>query len=71
MNNRERLITLITEYNLDRPDIAEMVRVRRETVDYWLLTTESKNHQEIPDMAIELLELKLGLKPLTPKTGGG
>lgn len=63
MNNRERLITLINDYNLERADVAELVRVKRETVDHWLLTTESKNHEEVPEMAIELLELKLGAKP--------
>ncbi len=62
MNNRDRLITLITEHNLARIDVAEMLRVSRETVDHWLLTSESKNHEEVPEMAIELLELKLGIK---------
>jgi len=66
MNNRERLMDLIVQYELDRRDVARMVRVGRETIDHWLLTTESKNHEDIPDMAIELLELKLGTKPLKP-----
>lgn len=60
MNNRERLITLISDHDLERADVAELVRVKRETVDHWLLTTESKNYEEVPEMAIELLELKLG-----------
>jgi transposase len=59
MNNRERLIELITEYNLERRQVAELVRVKRETVDHWLTSHESKNYEEMPDMAIELLELKL------------
>lgn len=63
MNNRDRLITLISDYNLGRADVAELARVKRETVDHWLLTTESKNYEEVPEMAIELLELKLGVKP--------
>lgn len=67
MNNRDRLITLIMEHDLDRRDVADMVRVKRETVDHWMLTTESKYHEDIPDMAIELLELKLGVKPLNPR----
>lgn len=59
MNNRERLIDLITENNLDRLEIAELVKVKRDTVDHWLLPHGTSNHEEIPDMAIELLELKL------------
>lgn len=65
MNNRERLITLISNYNLERADVAELVSVKRETVDHWLLTTESKNYEEVPEMAIELLELKLGAASAT------
>lgn len=59
MNNREKLLDLIAQHELDRREIAELVRVRRETVDHWLASHESKHHEEIPDMAIELLELKL------------
>ena len=62
MNNRDRLMDIMTEKKLDRMEIAELVRVKRDQVDHWLLSNESKNHQEVPDMAIELLELKLGLK---------
>lgn len=62
MNNREKLIELITDYQLDRSDIAELVKVHRDTVDHWLASHESKNHEEVPDMAIELLELKLKLR---------
>ena len=62
MNNRERLIDIMTERELDRMQLAELLKVKRAEVDQWLLSHESKNHREIPDMAIELLELKLGLK---------
>lgn len=61
MNNRERLMELMTEHHLDRHEVAELVRVRRDTVDHWLLSNESRAHQEVPEMAIELLELKLKL----------
>jgi hypothetical protein len=53
---------IMVEHELDRMAISEMVKVKRDEVDYWLLSNESKNHKEIPDMAIELLELKLGIK---------
>jgi len=62
VNNRQRLIELIAEYKLDRRDIAETLKVSRETVDHWLLSGESKRHVEIPEMAIELLEYKLGAR---------
>jgi len=63
MNNRERLIELIADHKLDRRQVAELVKVKRDTVDHWLTSHESKNYEEIPDMAIELLELKLGQTP--------
>lgn len=62
MNNRERLMEIMAERELDRLEVAELVKVKRDEVDHWLLSNESKNQKEIPDMAIELLELKLGLK---------
>ena len=62
MNNRERLIDIISEYELDRMEVADMVKVKRDTVDRWLLPNESSHHEEVPEMAIELLELKIKLK---------
>jgi hypothetical protein len=62
VNNRQRLIDLIAEFRLDRRDIAELLHVRRDTVDHWLFSGESKSHEEIPEMAIELLEYKLGAR---------
>lgn len=59
MNNREKLMDLMSEHGLDRLAIAELVRVKREKVDHWLASHESKHSEEVPDMAIELLELKL------------
>jgi hypothetical protein len=67
MNNRDYLIELISEYQLDRSEIAELVKVKRETVDHWLLSNESANHEEVPEMAIELLRIKL----LERKNGAG
>ena len=62
MNNRELLIELIAEHELDRREVADMVKVKRDTVDHWLLPNESANHEQVPDMAIELLELKIKLR---------
>ncbi len=62
MNNREQLIDLISLHKLERLDIAEMVKVDLEQVNHWLASGESKLHEEMPDMAIELLQLKLKLQ---------
>ena len=62
MNNRERLMEIMTDKELDRMELAELLKVKRDDIDHWLLSNESKNHKEVPDMAIELLEIKLGLK---------
>ncbi|OGT78206.1 MAG: hypothetical protein A3J35_00460 [Gammaproteobacteria bacterium RIFCSPLOWO2_02_FULL_52_10] len=70
MNNRERLIDLMSEHNLDRLKIADMIKVKRDTIDHWLLPHESHHHEEVPDMALELLEMKLqfGELPKEQKT---
>ena len=62
MNNRERMMDIMADQKLDRMELSELLKVSRDEIDHWLLSHESKNHKEIPDMAIELLELKLGLK---------
>ncbi len=68
MNNREKLIELIGRHGLDRGDVADMLKVKREQVDRWLLSSESKNHEEVPEMAVELLMLKLKY-PNAPDAG--
>ena len=62
MNNRERLMEIMIDQDLDRLRLAELLKVKRDEVDNWLLSRESKNNKEIPDMAIELLEVKFNLK---------
>ena len=62
MNNRERLMTIIAENDLQRLEVAELLKVKMEQVDHWLVSSESRSHEEMPDMAIELLELKLLLR---------
>ena len=60
MNNRERLMSYMQDHALERRDVAALVLVDRDTVDRWLLSGESSRRLEMPDMAIELLRLKLG-----------
>jgi hypothetical protein len=59
MNNREKLIDMMYAHSLERRDIAEIVLADRQVVDGWLAPPESARHAEVPDMAIELLRLKL------------
>jgi len=61
MNNRDRLIEIMTERGLDRSELAQLLSVKKKNIDQWLLSNESKDHEEIPDMAIELLQYKLDL----------
>lgn len=61
MNNRERLMNIISENNMERRDVAELLKIKAEEVNYWLLPHDAKHHVEIPDMAIELLEIKMAL----------
>ena len=67
MNNRKRLMSIISDNNLERRDVAELLKVKQAEVNQWLLSNETKNQREIPDMAIELLELKINMK--LPDTG--
>lgn len=62
MNNRDRLIELLSDHELERREVAEMLKVKAETINHWLASHESHNYEEMPDMAIELLEIKLGNK---------
>lgn len=64
MNNREKLIDFISVYKLDRREVAELLKVKREVVDHWLASGETRSHEDIPDMAIELLEIKLKDRPV-------
>ncbi len=61
MNNRDRLIEIMTERGLDRIELARLLSVKKKDIDQWLLSNESKEHKEVPDMAIELLQYKLDL----------
>ncbi len=60
MNNRDRLIALISENKLERSELAAMLKVKLSTVNNWLLPNTSRHHEEVPDMAMELLTIKLG-----------
>lgn len=62
MNNRERLMELIADHKLERREVAELLKIKTETVTRWLASHESHNYEDMPDMAIELLEIKLSNK---------
>jgi len=59
MNNRDRLIDLISEHELERRQVGDMLSVDRAQVDRWLLPHGSHDAEDVPTMAIELLALKL------------
>lgn len=61
MNNRDKLIQLLADHKLERREVAELLKIKAETVNHWLVSHESHNYEDIPDMAIELLEIKLEL----------
>ena len=62
MNNRDRLIELLANHELERREIAELLKVKPDMVNHWLASRESHHYEDMPDMAIELLEFKLGAK---------
>ena len=55
-------MAIISDNDLERRDVATLLKVKQDEVDHWLASTESKNHQPMPDMAIELLELKIAME---------
>ena len=59
MNNRDQLIDAMSDYALERRELAEMLCVDRATVDNWLSPHGSTRNVEVPDMAVELLKYKL------------
>lgn len=68
MNNRDKLIALITDHALERREVAEMLSVAKSEVDQWLLPHGAKGSTDVPSMAIELLELKLRLSEKPSQT---
>jgi len=65
MNNRDKLIALITDHKLERREVAAMLSVNKTEVDQWLLPRGTRGSTEVPAMAIELLDLKLHLPEKT------
>jgi orotate phosphoribosyltransferase-like protein len=61
MNNRDSLIDIMIDHKLERREIADLLSVSRDVVEHWLISTESATGAAVPDMAIELLEIKLGV----------
>jgi transposase-like protein len=56
----------MSAHKIERRDIAQMVHVPIETVHRWLLPMEAHGREDIPDMAIELLTLKLSARGKPP-----
>lgn len=56
--NREKLISLMTEHNLNGVDVANLLGVKHNTVLVW----RTLGGKEIPDSKLELLKFKLDSK---------
>ena len=55
-----RLLRLIYKHELTSDQVAELVKVTRSTVDKWRQTEGGTAYRNMPPMALELLEIKLG-----------
>lgn len=55
MNNRDKLINLMSEYKLAAPAVARILGVEPSTVRVW----RTNGGQQIPDAKLELLRIKL------------
>ncbi len=66
MNNRDRLLDILVGRDMARSEVAQLLSVSLGTVNNWVMTKESGSQEAIPDMAIELLEIKLGIRDVTP-----
>lgn len=55
LTNREKLISLMDEYNLKARQVAQLLGVAYMTVRIW----RTLNAKQIPDSKLELLKLKL------------
>lgn len=59
MSNQTELRALMGEYQLTRPQTAELAGVSVYTLDAWLSSKRSKKHRNMPDRSLELIRLKL------------
>lgn len=60
MTNQTKLRALIEQHGLTRKQISELASVSERTVRSWLIEKSDKHHyRDMPDRAIELIELKL------------
>ena len=68
MNNLQRLKLIQANYNLSRQITADLLGTSIYTINNWFRPNDSKYFAGVPDMAIQVLKLKLRLEmPLTPK----
>jgi len=57
---KERLKQLMTDHSLTEAMVADALHVSPSTIQSWLKPDTSKSARNVPAMAIELLEIKLG-----------
>lgn len=71
MTNNERLRELMTDFNLTRSEVSSILHLsvtkngQTPAVAKWLASpTDSSNFRHMGDAQLELLELRLGVRPL-------
>lgn len=62
-SNADRLRELMKRHRLTRKKVAELARQGVSTVDTWLAPVGAKTHCEMPDRALDLIELKAAKLP--------
>ena len=55
--NKDKLIEIMDKHDLDRYQVADLVGVRKSTVDTWFMN--GKGFRNMPDNVLDLLELKI------------
>ena len=55
--NKDKLQRIMAGHGLNRHQVAELLGVRKSTVDTWFMS--GKGFRNMPDNTLELLELKL------------
>ena len=58
-NPNKRLLTLMKKHDLDSSQVAELVGVKKVTVEHWRQNPEGIGFRRMPKTALELLEIKL------------
>lgn len=59
MTNLQQLQALMDEHHLSRLQVAQLLGLKKQAVDSWHFSPESKGYRAMPDQSLELLRYKL------------